>query len=193
MLDVSPFFSKDQLRPALCGIIYDGKWANATDAHIVIRWPHISETTTEKAPNIKKLFDDFVELDHFIFDKKEYRQWINTLPLVKEIIDCEECDGDGEVTWEYTSINGKGYAETHDCPVCDGKGGFDTGNLVPDGNNNYKTYGDVLFSQTNLNKLLLVMDYANMDTCYFTRSLNFHKGCIVKIDIYQIIITSIII
>ena len=39
-----------------------------------------------------------------------------------EEIECEECDGEGEVEWEYTDSNGHTYYEVHDCPVCDGTG-----------------------------------------------------------------------
>lgn len=191
MLDVTPFLSTDELRPAMCGIIYDGEWANATNAHIAIRWPHISTEITEKAPNIKRLFDEYKETETFIFDKNEYRHFLERLPLVKEMRECKECVGTGTVEWTYTSIDNIDYDEDHDCPVCDGDGGWETGNMVPDKSENYTTHGGVVFSQINMEKVLLVMDYANVDTCYFGRSINIANGCIVKIDMYQLLVMPI--
>jgi hypothetical protein len=195
MLNITPFLSTDELRPAMCGIIYDGEFANATNAHIAIRWPHITEDITKGAPNVRSVFDSFLNLhkEHqtFIFDKNEYRQWLKTLPLVKEKKECKECLGFGEVEWTYTSIENIDYEEQHECPVCDGDGGWDTGNMVPDNNKNYTTSGEVVFAQINLDKVLLAMDYANVDTCYFMRTVNLTKGCIVKIDIYEILVMPI--
>lgn len=192
MLDVTPFFSTDELRPAICGIIYDGEWANATNAHIAIRWPHISTVITDKAPNIKKLFDEREETESFVFDKNEYRQWVKTLPLVKDILECKECEGYGRVEWTYVSRDGKEFTKNRHCPVCDGKGEWNTSKMVPDKRKNYTTSGGVVFSQVHLEKVLLVMDYAKVDTCYFSRSINIGKGCVVNIDMYQILIMPII-
>jgi hypothetical protein len=195
MLDVTPFFSTDDFRPAMSGIMYDGQWANATNSHIAIRWPHITEDITKGAPNVGAAFESFLELyketDNFIFHKNDYREWVKTLPIVKEKIACKECVGTGEVEWEYTSIDGIEFTDDHDCPLCNGTGGWETGNMVPDSNLNYTTTGGVVFSQVNMAKLLLVMDYANVNTCYFMKTLNLFKGCMVKIDVYEILIMPI--
>lgn len=192
MLDITPFLSTNPLRPIMNAIFYDGEWANATNAHIAIRWPHITEEITEKAPDVKKLFDEHVESETFLFDKNEYRQWLNTLPLVDEEIDCDVCYGKGNVEWEFTSPSGRSYSEDHDCPACGGDGRCYTDNKVPDTKINYKLAGAITFSQANLSKVLLVMDFADVDTCYFSRALSVNKGCLVKIDMYQILIMPII-
>lgn len=53
---------------------------------------------------------------------------LNACPLVDEeiiiqnAIKCEECDGSGEVYWEYTDNNGYTHKHISDCPLCDGTG-----------------------------------------------------------------------
>jgi len=39
-----------------------------------------------------------------------------------EYVECSECNGTGEVEWEYRSMDGKHYNKDLDCPVCDGSG-----------------------------------------------------------------------
>lgn len=42
--------------------------------------------------------------------------------IIQDAIECEECDGSGEVYWEYTDNNLHTHERLYDCPVCDGKG-----------------------------------------------------------------------
>jgi hypothetical protein len=42
--------------------------------------------------------------------------------VVQEAIECDECNGEGEVYWEYRADNGRTYSCLHDCPICDGTG-----------------------------------------------------------------------
>jgi hypothetical protein len=53
---------------------------------------------------------------------------------------CDECDGSGEVEWEY-----KHYELTHDCPKCDGNGDVFTGEVLKD----QPDYEDVCFKFLN--------------------------------------------
>ena len=53
---------------------------------------------------------------------------IEQLPMVDVCIEvdetaaCPECDGSGEVEWEYKDLSGETYYHTFECPVCDGIG-----------------------------------------------------------------------
>lgn len=53
---------------------------------------------------------------------------IEQLPMVDVCIEedetaaCPECDGSGEVEWEYEDLSGETYYHTFECPVCDGIG-----------------------------------------------------------------------
>lgn len=42
--------------------------------------------------------------------------------VVREAIECDECNGYGEVHWKYRADNGRTYDCLHDCPICDGTG-----------------------------------------------------------------------
>ena len=42
--------------------------------------------------------------------------------VVQEAIECDECNGEGEVYWKYRADNGRTYDCLHDCPICDGTG-----------------------------------------------------------------------
>ena len=42
--------------------------------------------------------------------------------VVQDAIECDECNGEGEVYWEYLTNNGRAYDCLHDCPICDGTG-----------------------------------------------------------------------
>ena len=67
---------------------------------------------------------------------------------------CTECDGDGEVEYEWKTHNLKG-----DCPVCDGSGNLNrieskfTGEKIAAPNKQYKLFG-VIFSYYQLSRLV---------------------------------------
>lgn len=42
--------------------------------------------------------------------------------IVSPRIDCDECDGDGTVEWEYISSFGRRFTQYFDCPICEGSG-----------------------------------------------------------------------
>lgn len=42
--------------------------------------------------------------------------------VIQEAVKCKECDGSGEVYWEYTDNTGHTHEHLGECPVCDGTG-----------------------------------------------------------------------
>lgn len=42
--------------------------------------------------------------------------------IVQDAVECKDCDGSGEVYWEYTDNHGHTHEHLDDCPVCDGTG-----------------------------------------------------------------------
>ena len=66
------------------------------------------------------------------------------MPTVEEEImqgeykDCTECNGEGEVEWEYMDSLGKTHLQDFDCPICGGSGYAEqlkeikTGRMIPD-------------------------------------------------------------
>lgn len=47
--------------------------------------------------------------------------------VIQDAVECKECDGSGEVYWEYTDNNAHTHEHLDDCPVCDG-----TGEITPE-------------------------------------------------------------
>lgn len=42
--------------------------------------------------------------------------------VIQDAVECKECDGSGEVYWEYTDNHGHTHEHIFDCPICDGTG-----------------------------------------------------------------------
>jgi len=42
--------------------------------------------------------------------------------IIEDAVECEECDGSGEVTYEYIDNHGHTHERIFDCPICDGTG-----------------------------------------------------------------------
>lgn len=179
-----PFLSTDELRPIMCNVFYDGEYANATNAHIAIRWKDKTGEINPKAPNVKAIFDGFKCESQKVFSAKEYDKWKDNLPLVKELIPCDDCDGDGQVEWNYNH-----HTKMDDCPECDGKGGTLTRNMVPDPNINYPI-GFFTYSQVNLDKIERLMGMCKVD--FVDVNIDDWGRGIVKIDPYEILILPII-
>ena len=47
--------------------------------------------------------------------------------VIQDAVECKECDGSGEVYWEYTDNHLHTHERLFDCPVCNG-----TGEIVPE-------------------------------------------------------------
>jgi|GEM_PF-2278566 len=123
----------DELRPAMMfpnlkdGIVY------ATDARVLIAIPEtelsLNYKTNDKYPNAKKLLDNLknsaltsirVRVSDLAKELTKARMSVDSAS-----IDCKECDGTGDVEWEYKSKDRMAHNMTADCPVCDGDGSSD--------------------------------------------------------------------
>jgi len=117
------FTGKDELRPVFNNPFNYNGTVCATDGHKLI-------CTDEK--NIGFDFNnDFkpLKLDNVIEKQNckerlliniEYFESLKTADEYKEVgkdVECKECDGFGEVEWEYQN-----HTRDFDCPVCDGEG-----------------------------------------------------------------------
>ena len=75
----------------------------------------------------------------YIISDKDIKKALSEIPKVKEVeekeVECSECDGTGEVYWEYRDKNGNDYENRFECPVCDGTGSVynevATGKMIP--------------------------------------------------------------
>lgn len=121
-----------------------GEHVYATDAHCIIKVP---KELTKGYPDLKlKKTEDSITQQIFKYEPltllnistKEMEEIKSKIPLVDEIaeteIECSECEGSGEVEWEYYSKK-KRHMMDSPCPICKGTGYVEedqpTGNKVP--------------------------------------------------------------
>lgn len=132
----SLYTAADSLRPALMNPFVEGTYAYAADGHILIRVNKAivngEYTTHEKSPGCQKLFMGTNK--EFVIKFSELEQKLSQVELIEELrqigedIECDECEGCGEVTWEY-----KRWSEDFKCPVCEGTGYLKRSKKVPTG------------------------------------------------------------
>nr|OQX98383.1 MAG: hypothetical protein B6I27_02645 [Erwiniaceae bacterium 4572_131] len=142
-------------------------FAYATDAHMLMKVPKKLTNVTKEAnkntrESIKYLFDNIQLPLNIKINVAELEKQINTIPLVNEYSDidikgnCNECDGDSTVRWEY-----KDYREYFDCPKCNGQGRIEekhrrkTGKKIKNKNHLFKIDG-MLFLEKYINNLVKV-------------------------------------
>lgn len=119
--------SSDELRDWMQKPFTIDNYVYATDAHIIAKIP-IDKIGAHDELEEKRKKD---VIDVFKYEPKklisieltELKNAIKSIPLVDEYRNtdlsgnCNECDGEGEVEWEF------GYhTKMDDCPVCDGEG-----------------------------------------------------------------------
>jgi hypothetical protein len=100
-----------------------------------------------------------------------------SVPKIKEQIEvhpaeeCEECDGTGEVMWEYTDGGLKVHQMEAVCPVCDGRGIFakavykETGRTIPDPKAKIEV-GNAILLVRNVQKLVSAMEFFRADSVH---------------------------
>lgn len=101
----------------------------------------------------KWLFVSYGDLQHAV-------DMCGTEEVMKDVeVDCPECDGEGEVTWEYSASH-KTYYEEFECPVCEGVGKIwkvmPSGQFEPSRQNGVRV-GDAIFSAWQMARVLRTM------------------------------------
>ena len=124
------YTSSDDIRPLLMfpnlsnGIVY------ATDSNGLISIPEselsLKYNTNEKYPNAQKVIDDLLakSLSSYKVKVSDLAKELTKarLKVDKDSIKCKECNGSGNVEFEYEDKTGSMHYIDGDCPICDGKG-----------------------------------------------------------------------
>lgn len=141
---LSLFYNKeDDLHPYITAPYLKNGYVCATDAHILIRIK--AEILNGEYKETERCNIDLPSDNcNFIISLQEIEKILSSIPQVEEKvkvgedIKCMECDGTGEVEWEYQDRSGHYHYEDHECPICEGSG-FDsesqyvkTGRMIPD-------------------------------------------------------------
>ena len=119
------FVDEDAYRPELNYPYRRDGYVYATDRHKLIRVKEDIVSGDYEVTDKMKLNIPTDNCDYIISDKN-IEKALSEIPKVKEIeekeVKCSECDGTGEVDWEYRDKNGNDYENCFECPVCDGTG-----------------------------------------------------------------------
>ena len=113
--------------------------------------------------------------------------------VIQDVVECEDCNGSGYVTWEYMDIHGHTHEYEYDCPVCDGTGEIEpeitkkTGKQIAD-ENAVINIGNAYFMAMVINKLKFAMDFLRITSVKLTHNSNRAANEFVLNDDIRIII-----
>lgn len=184
------FCGCDEIRPAmLLPFEFNGK-IYATDTHKLIRcdksFCEFELTNTHKPLNTESAIPT-INCNRIIKTKLEDFDIFKTEDEFKENgkdIKCIECDGDGEVEWEYEH-----HTKTDDCPVCDGSGFSSRTKLVPNGKKTFPKYAYVTIDGVffNINILKSIFEAQKMigDEIISLNIVTKNKPALFKIGNYD--------
>ena len=87
--------------------------------------------------------------------------------VIQDAVECEDCDGTGEVYWEYTDNKGHTHEHLDECPVCDGTGEIKPEKTKKTGKQITKEdavvkIGNAYFFAKNICKLKSAMDFLDI-------------------------------
>lgn len=136
----------------------------------------LSESYEEVAkPSIYTVFRDSME-GNFTFESLKKVLASFEMEEERELMEkgreCEECNGRGDVEWEYTDKDGEMHFYYGDCPICHGEGKAEdvfksTGFMIPT-EDSIVRIGKSFFRGVAAQKLLWAMEYFNVDKAGFS-------------------------
>lgn len=175
------FCEKDELRPLLEAPFYNTKYNKVwcTNGHVIIEIN--PKVLTRKYPKDELRFPELecpckkkITIEAIIKALDECPK-VDEEIVVSEEVKCKECEGYGEVTWEYTDNNLHTYELEAECPICYGKGYIipektkKTGRKVPKDDAIISIGNASLFAR-NVNKLKFAMDFLNITSASLTHN-----------------------
>lgn len=162
------FVSKDDYRVILHSPFKQKKYIFASDGYTAIR---ISENNLdielpymqEEKPNINEVFrlDKNVDISiglHLLEDKLT-PVLIDEIINIEDVQKCQDCNGSGTVTYEYSSYDNGNFEIDSDCPICDSNGEIvknkkvSTGKMIADQDYPYEINGSI-FKYLYLKRLI---------------------------------------
>lgn len=171
------YVAKDDRAMLQNPFIQDG-YVYAANGHIMIRVKDASLLDNpmyreQSKPQSSHLFDGMEDAGTItmtnILELKNKVELIDELELDGENVKCDECDGWGEVEWEYDR-----WTKDFDCPACDGSGYSDKETYNPTGRKITNPEGGIFivdrhFKVKLVDVLLETMQYFNVDVAKIQR------------------------
>lgn len=140
---LSLFYDKDDIRPSMSAPYLKNGYVCATESHILIRIK--AETLNGEYKEVDGLNLTLPRYNcNFTISLQDIKTALANIPQVEEVkrfggnVICQECNGEGEVEWEYRDKRGHYYYDYFECPACNGSGYLDaptsikTGKKIPD-------------------------------------------------------------
>jgi len=134
------FIDKKHMREEFRTPIAQGNFVFATDSYSLIKVSRHCVSGNYPRLDEPDITNNFIPTDTEIAVKIcELEDLLSSVEMVEEVettgnfVNCNECDGDGTVEWEY-----KAWTNDFDCPVCNGSGYSQkprerkTGRMIPD-------------------------------------------------------------
>tara|TARA_R110000824_G_scaffold355441_1_gene542618 strand:- start:228 stop:896 length:669 start_codon:yes stop_codon:yes gene_type:complete len=169
----------------------------STNLHTIIKLPKESVGSFDdckKEINVKTILElfSFDRKTIFTVNIKDLKNDISKIPLIDEFINsdsegkCLECDGDGQVEWEYGF-----HSKDMDCPVCDGEGVIIDSKRQKTGNK-VKADGYVIEFNTAkirscmIEELINIADLLKVDKIELINEKNKFRGIAFKVGIAEV-------
>ncbi len=171
----------------------------ATDGHVLISVNPIRLNGDYPKLKLGEPVDFAVRSCDLTVTMSMLEETLASVPKIKERIEvqpaseCEECDGTGEVMWEYTDGGLRVHQRKDTCPVCDGKGIFqeavykETGRTIPDPKAKIEV-GNAILLVRDVQKLVGAMDFFRADSVHLVRDES-QTTWIIDEDIFIILMT----
>lgn len=190
------FCGNDGIRPVmLLPFEWDGK-IYGTDAHKLIRCDKTFlefELTNSYKPINAEACIPKINCNRIVANKLEDFDVFKTEDeLIKngEDIECSECDGEGEVEWEY-----RHHSKMDDCPVCNGSGFSSESRLVPTGKKTFPQYAyltiDGVFFNINIFKSIFEAQKIIGEEIISLNKVETYKPAFFRIGNYEFVIMPI--
>lgn len=115
------------------------------------------------------------------------------MKTIRPAIECQDCEGDGEVEWSYEDKNGYTHNEYHSCPVCNGTGKSSpaieepTGRMIPAANASIGIYKNI-FNAYHVLALCDAMELLGIDKCKYVASSNTGSNSFILTDEITVVI-----
>lgn len=177
------FYDSDYFREQIKAPFLSDGYVCATETHrLIMIKPEICKG--DYKPNnlhvLKSLNPNNIDITLALAELKDAVERVSTekeMKTIRPAIECEDCDGDGEVEWEYEDKHNFTHREYHTCPVCKGTGNSSpaiekpTGRLIPPYEASIGIYEQV-FNAYQLLALCDAMELLGIDKCNYVASGN---------------------
>ena len=124
----APYVGKDDFRPKLMKPFLSNGYVCASDTYalLMVKEELLSGKYESNGIDVTKVTTK--SNNSAVYTLEELQKAINDSmtgdeeEIISPRIDCDECDGDGTVEWEYISSSGCRHTQYFDCPICEGSG-----------------------------------------------------------------------